>query len=186
MKFREGRLTKINVIQMKWSISAHYLFRKCQRAYFFAHKMATHGRRDPLRREAYILKQLKSMYEWRGNLVHQTLSNYYVPNMENGTDIGFDELRKNGLQIAKQQFEFSEKKEYRTSEETKTKLGLQYAALLCHDCEMEHRLSFDDVCKHLEKSFKNLVENQEIQDLLSNGNRYLAETNLPFWIDNVS
>ena len=171
---------------MRWSISAHYLFRKCQRAFFFAQVMATHGKKDQLRREAYILKQLKSMYEWRGNLVHQILSNYYVPNIQNGNSLEFDELRKNGLQVAKQQYEFSEKKEYRTTEESKTKLGLQYCALLCHDCEMEPRLSFDDVCEHMEKSFKNLTENQEIQDLLSDGNRYLAETNLPFRIDNVS
>jgi hypothetical protein len=148
--------------------------------------MATHGKKDPLRREAYILRQLKSMYEWRGNLVHQTMSNFFVPALNNGENIEFNILRDKALEIASQQHDFSEKKHYRTTEVSKTELGLKYGALLCHEGGDYSRLTYEDVCQHLEKSLKNLTENLDIQQILDEGNKYLAETNLPFSIDNTS
>lgn len=171
---------------MKWSISAHNLFRKCQRAYFFSHIMANHSRKNALRREAYILRQLKSMHEWRGNLVHQTISNFYIPNLNNGSKIGFDELKEKGLELAKGQYDFSKEKRYRTTEEAKTKIGLGYGALLCHEGSDYSGLTYNDVCQHMEESFLNLTENSNIHQILDKGSRYMAETNIPFKIDNTS
>jgi hypothetical protein len=41
--------------------------------------MASHNAKDPMRREMFILKQLKHLPVWRGILVHESLSNYFVP-----------------------------------------------------------------------------------------------------------
>ena len=47
---------------MKWSYSAHNAMRRCQRLFVFGQMMASHRARDPQRREAYLLKQLKHRY----------------------------------------------------------------------------------------------------------------------------
>jgi len=126
------------------------------------------------------------MYEWRGNLAHQTISNFYIPSLNNSVKIEYEELKNKGFEIAKDQFDFSKQNLYRTTEESKTSLGLKYGALLYHENGGHSRLTYDDVCNHLDKSFKNLTENDEIQKILDDGNSYLAETHLPFKIDNTS
>lgn len=52
---------------MKWSFSQHMIFKECPRKWYFAYKMAhTSSAKDPIRKEAFYLKQLKTVDAWRG------------------------------------------------------------------------------------------------------------------------
>jgi len=76
----------------QWSISAHNSVRRCQRQFFFKQQMACHNAKDPLRREAHLLCQLKGLEEWRGHVVHQALETFFVPSLERGGLISCEEL----------------------------------------------------------------------------------------------
>lgn len=47
-------------MSFQWSISTDRLFRRCQRQFFFREIAANHASKD-WRREAFILKQLKTL-----------------------------------------------------------------------------------------------------------------------------
>lgn len=65
---------------MGWSFYQSKLFSQCQRKWFlkttFANANAT---KNPLRREAYLLSKLSSVYAWRGRIVDFIISKYVVP-----------------------------------------------------------------------------------------------------------
>ena len=58
---------------MKWSINRSKMFAKCQRKWYFSEIVAQPRVKAGIRREVYVLKQLKSIYAWRG----QTTEEYY-------------------------------------------------------------------------------------------------------------
>jgi hypothetical protein len=59
-------------MSFQWSISTDRLFRRCQRQFFFREIAANHAARD-WRREAFILKQLKTLELWRGTVIGRHL-----------------------------------------------------------------------------------------------------------------
>ncbi len=61
---------------MRWSFSASRSFSRCPRQFYYGQIAAYHAaKKDPLRREAFLLKQRKSLPLWRGNLVHDAIEN---------------------------------------------------------------------------------------------------------------
>ena len=96
----------------RWSISAHNCFKKCQRQYFFSNIMAHHNAKDEKRREAYLLKQLSSLDEWKGKLVHLALEKYFVPSLRESNLISLDDLINKTFALAEEQLQFSREKKY--------------------------------------------------------------------------
>ena len=173
---------------MKWSISSHNTFRRCQRQYFFQNIMASHNARDPLRWEAHILRQLKSLSTWRGSVVHDSLSNFFVPSLQSSGVIDEKELVGKTLQIADQQYAFSMEKRYR-SNVPKSKLGLEFCALFEH--EYGKKIESQDLYStraEMAQCLKNLYENKDFINLIRYGTWYGNELNLPFKIgeDSIS
>jgi hypothetical protein len=66
---------------MSWSFSAHSSFRKCPRQWFYKQYVANHKSKDPLRREAYRLSKLETVFAWRGKIVDDTISDLIVPSV---------------------------------------------------------------------------------------------------------
>jgi hypothetical protein len=56
-------------MSFQWSISFDRLVRRCQRRAFFREIAANHAS-GGWQREAFILKQLKTLELWRGTLIH--------------------------------------------------------------------------------------------------------------------
>ncbi len=70
---------------MRWSISAHRSFRRCPRQYYFNHMAAAwNATKMPWRREAHLLKQVKSLALWRGSLVSLMLQRLGCEMLANG------------------------------------------------------------------------------------------------------
>jgi len=99
-------------MSFQWSISTDRLFRRCQRQFFFREIAASHAAKD-WRREAFILKQLKTLELWRGTLIHEGIQHYVVPALKKGAPLNWDELAERNVQRAKEQLEFSAKRRYR-------------------------------------------------------------------------
>ena len=55
------------------------MFRRCQRSWFFAKRLASATAKDTLRREAYLLTKLQSIHAWRGKIVDQVIQKVIVP-----------------------------------------------------------------------------------------------------------
>jgi len=71
---------------VNWSFSAAGSFERCPRQWFYARVVAHHAAKDPLRREAYLLSKLDSLWSWRGRLVDDVISRHAVPALAWGRD----------------------------------------------------------------------------------------------------
>lgn len=76
---------------IKWSFSTDRCFRRCQRQYFFQHVAAWHNARDPVRRESFLLKQVKSLDLWQGSLVHTGIERFVLPAFDDQREVDWDE-----------------------------------------------------------------------------------------------
>ena len=60
---------------MIWSISESKTFKRCQRQWYFKNCVASAlAKKDPIRREAYLLSKLQTISGWRGQIVDSVLS----------------------------------------------------------------------------------------------------------------
>jgi len=62
---------------LEWSFSTDRRIRRCQRQFFFGSVAAWHNAKDPLRRESFLLSQVKGIDAWRGNLVHEAVLRFW-------------------------------------------------------------------------------------------------------------
>lgn len=148
--------------------------------------MASHNARDPLRREAHILRQLKPLAMWRGSLVHDMLNRYFVPSLKSGSLIAERDMLQRTLTLADQQFAFSKERRYRSGI-SKSKAGEQFCALLEHDFGQE--IVSDDISRLKEETtrcYANLYQNKSLQNTLRQGTWYGSEINVPFSLEGVT
>jgi PD-(D/E)XK nuclease superfamily protein len=118
---------------LDWSFSSERCFRRCQRQYYFREIAAWHNGRDPVRREAFVLKQLKTLETWRGSVVHTAIERFVVPYWQNRQPIEWDAVIKSAKELAERQFSFSSLQRFREYGLSKSKAGDDYCALTAHD-----------------------------------------------------
>ncbi|MEH2025200.1 PD-(D/E)XK nuclease family protein [Nostoc sp.] len=170
---------------MKWSISTHNCFRRCQKQYFFSQTMASHNAKDTLRREAFILKQLSSLDEWRGSLIHKALEEYLAPSLQQHQIISVNELIEQTISLAKKQFEFSKQKKYRDANMSKKAAGDSFLALRHHDYDIIIPQTFiDDLYKEIKQCYEYLYSQERFIQFLQRGNDYFTECLIQFNIHN--
>jgi hypothetical protein len=144
-------------MSFQWSISTDRLFRRCQRQFFFREIAASHAARD-WRREAFILKQLKTLELWRGTLIHEGIQHYVVPALKKGAPLNWDKLAELNVQRAKEQLEFSAKRRYREDGIVKGDHE-EFCALVPHENgNGVSKQEFDEVCGEIRAAYKRLSE----------------------------
>lgn len=121
---------------LDWSFSTDRRMRRCQRQLFFADLAAWHNARDPLRRESFLLSQLKSMEAWRGLIVHQAIQTLVVPCWQNGHTVPWDDVICGARSLAERQFRFSSQRRNREPGMSKKKAQGDYAALFSHEFDI--------------------------------------------------
>jgi hypothetical protein len=171
-------------MSFQWSISTDRLFRRCQRQFFFREIAASHAARD-WRREAFILKQLKTLELWRGTLIHEGIQHYVVPALKKGAPLNWDELAELNVQRAKEQLEFSAKRRYREDGMVKGKHE-DFCALVPHENgEGVSKQEFDEVCGEIRAAYKRLSEIPKLWGELLG--RHDCHAEKQFWVsfDNV-
>ena len=161
---------------MRWSISAHNTFRRCQRQYLFGQIMASHNARDPERREAFLLKQLQSLPAWQGNLVHKGIQKYVVPWLANGSLPDRDDVIRQTLAMADRQIAFSSSCQYRVDGQSKSSAGDSYCALFEHEYGIgiaPERL--EEVYETVSQCLRNLFNQQDLLDQLRHHSGHRSE-----------
>ncbi|MCW5318867.1 hypothetical protein GTQ43_36035 [Nostoc sp. KVJ3] len=166
---------------MKWSISTHNCFRRCPRQYFFSNIMAFHNAKDPLRREAFMLRQLKSIDEWRGSLVHSAIELYLIKSLEGGILISEKELLDKTITLAKAQFEFSHHQRYKDPNLKKKDAGSNFLALRDH----EHGIpipqeKIDSLYKDIKQCYEFIYSNTRFIKFLQGADDYFPEKSIYF------
>lgn len=143
--------------------------------------MASHNAKDPIRHEAHILRQLCSLDEWRGKLVHLALERHFIPTLKQGTLISCSDLTKQTLDLAQKQFQFSEQRKYKEAGLTKTAAGDYFLALREHEYEMPvHQADLNAVFEQIRQCYRVLYSQTKFLSFLQSGDWYSAEPFLGF------
>ena len=165
---------------MTISLSAHRCMRKCQRQFYFRYLLASHSAHDPLRHEAFILKQLTGTEAWAGNLVHQCLEQIVAPNLTVGKSLDWVRATEETIQRMHRQFAFSQARRYREPGIAKSREP-DYCALLIHENDRESSSeALSKVEETVRQAFSNLAGMTELWSRLSGHRNYRAEDE--FWI----
>lgn len=76
---------------MTWSFSQYLTFNECPRKWYFSYKLAnTLAIKEPIRKEAFYLKQLKTIDSWRGSIVDKVISENIIPAINLNQPISID------------------------------------------------------------------------------------------------
>ena len=161
---------------IKWSFSADRCARRCQRLYFLQHVAAWHNARDPIRREGFLLKQVKTLELWTGSLVHRGIELFVVPSFQTNRPVDWQKAIDETLVMASRQFEFSKARRYREEKMSKAKAGDDYCALLGHETDKGVSPSeFARVQVTIERAFRNFSEMEGLLAEISGRGRYWPE-----------
>lgn len=166
---------------MKWSVSAHNNMRRCQRLFVFGQVIASHNAKDPLRHEAYLLKQLQSLSTWQGSIVHKVLATAFLSDVRAGRAIDPVALSATAHDLARKQFAFSAARRYREPGQTKGAAGDEYCALYEH--EYGENISperLELVLTTITRCFEHLASQEAFLGQLAAGSAHLAELPLNF------
>jgi hypothetical protein len=153
-------------MSFRWSFSTDKLFRRCQRQFYFREIAAHHSLKEPWRREAFILKQLKTLDLWRGTLIHEGIQHCVVPALKRGDALDWTQLTEQTIQRAQAQLAFSEQKRYRELGIAKSKHE-DFCALVAHETgKGVSAEEFDQVCGEVRTAFLRLAAMSDLWQVL--------------------
>jgi len=145
-------------MSFQWSISTDRLSRRCQKQLFFREIAANHASKEPWRREAFLLKQLKTLDLWRGTVIHEGIQHYVVPALKEGHPLDWKLLTDQTINRAKAQLAFSERRRYREPGIVKGKHE-DFCALIPHENgQGVSEPEFQEVCADITDAFQRLAE----------------------------
>ena len=136
--------------------------RRCQRQFFLQHVAAWHNARDPVRREAFLLKQVKTLALWQGSLVHRGIELYVVPHLQQHTSVDWQQVIQQTIALARRQFAFSAQRRYREAGMRKARAGDDYCALRGHETGRVSAADLDDAINTVRESLANFSEMAEL------------------------
>ncbi|NVM53155.1 MAG: PD-(D/E)XK nuclease family protein [Candidatus Helarchaeota archaeon] len=169
---------------MRWSVSSAKIFSKCQRKWYFTQIAASHGKKDPLRREIYLLKQLKSISAWRGILVDTVIKKAIVPELLLRKIPSEDKVLKFASSIIERQLEFGRALRFREPDMTKSKAGDDYAAFY----DLEYNDGLDDTkiqtaIEEIEASLLNLLKSNFLKNIFQSSSQIIAQRTLTHYFE---
>jgi hypothetical protein len=134
---------------VNWSYTTVNAFRQCNRKFYFSSILATHGRKDALRRKAYELKTMKSLLMWSGDVVDKFMEKIIIPIIINKGELNFDELAVQAVKMAEEQFRFSKNSLYKDSSVKKGEAD--------HHCILDiHEIHRDVTEEQIQQAYDNI------------------------------
>ncbi len=169
----------------QWSHSRAQTMATCQRQFFFQYCADAHWEHpDPRLRDLFLLKRLKAIAMWKGDVVHQTLAEYFR-RLRDSRPLPYGGLAGKAEGLARMQWEFSESRRYRR--QGKSSGGQAFAALFEHEYDIEDAESIDDALKHIRtclSNFQSLDTAHNISRAFCAGRDHLVEP--PAWGDGAT
>lgn len=168
---------------MIWSFSHSKLFRKCQRQWYFKTIVASALANDPVRREAYLLSKLQSVYQWRGQVVDDVIGRHIVPDLNAGKPITLSK----SLDLAREQFDrqLAFARKHRLCDLGDDFKASDQNALLLFPVEYGEGLAdeiLETAWREVQTSLENLFAMEELFQLLRTA-RYLRNNERPLHFD---
>jgi hypothetical protein len=173
-------------VSFDWSFSAERCFQRCQKQYYYREVAAWHAGKDPLRRESFVLKQLKTLDQWHGLLVHRAIEKWVVPALAESGRPGWDWVVDEAIRMAGRQREFSRARRYRDAGLSKTKAGDDYCALLCHEAGADLTPEqWDETTEIVGRALRNLAGLEPLWEAIRGRPKYFAELPVHLRYDGV-
>lgn len=173
---------------MIWSFSSSRAFRQCQRQWYIKHYLANAlAKKDPVRREAYILSTLQSIFQWRGSIVDHVISDQVIPYLVRGQLPPKLTIIEYARTVFQQQRKFAEAKRVREPGMTKRSAGNSFASL--YPIEYGSDISqeeWDQAWLDIERALTNLLSMQTVLVRLLGGSRLIAQRPLTFAYSHIS
>jgi hypothetical protein len=104
---------------VSWSYSAVNTLRQCNRKYYFASILASHGRKEPIRRKTYELKSMQNLQMWRGSVIDKFMELVLIPAIKEKRALDFEILAEQAVEMARQQFRYSKNQVYTDPQQKK-------------------------------------------------------------------
>ncbi len=134
-----------------------------------------------------MLKQLRGLDQWQGNVVHEGLEYFLVPTLKPGPTVTCDELIERTCNLAREQFRFSEEKLYKQDGTTKSGSGRAFLALREHEYGIPVReTALQRVFESITQCYQFLYSQERFMTFLRSGNWYEPEGLLKVLVDGVS
>ena len=167
---------------MNWSFYGEKSLNACQNQWFFRNIFANAlSTKVPLRREAFLLSKLQTIYSWRGSLVDQVISDYIIPRLNTEWIINESEILDVARDLFDKQFKFASDEGFREPGMGVTKTGDKFAALF----EIEYKIKISDetlqkAWSDVETALKNFIEMPLLLNKLRSSRRLIAQRTLDF------
>ncbi|WP_375478947.1 PD-(D/E)XK nuclease family protein [uncultured Nostoc sp.] len=143
--------------QLRWSISRNQVLNTCERRYYFQYLLPSALKSDnPELREVAILKKLKTLPMWQGEIFHTAVARY-LKHIQSGRYSSLPDSWVDWLQRkVQQEFDFSEKKKFRSNPWQLSQEG----GLALFEHEYDHPLDADS-CNRVIQTVKNYMNKFE-------------------------
>jgi len=164
---------------VKWSYSKAKTFNHCQRKWYYAEIMAQWNAKEPLRKEVYLLKQLRSIHAWRGNIVDTVIHKMIIPRMVKGKLPSEQETIRYATALAERQLDFGKRNRHREPGMTQTKGGDNYCAFF--DVEYKNGLNEMQVEKakqEINAALSTLLCSPLLVEIKRNASKIIPQRNL--------
>ena len=168
---------------MWWSYSTHRAMRLCQRKLVYEQKIASGTTSDPTRKAMFHLKQIQTLAEWQGSIVHQTLENCLTPRLRDRGSFCADDMIRYAGDLAIRQWDFSSRQRFREPSMVKTAHPEDYCALDAHEVgapPLTRSEALQGVDTFARGCFENFMGLSELMAWLRSGSSFVAEHQLTF------
>lgn len=165
---------------MSWSFSQYITFKDCPRKWYFAYILArTSATKDPIRKEAFYLKQLKTIDAWRGIIADKIISEKIIPSVSSGSPISLNESLAEARKCFDNQLAFAKEKRWRNSEVRKS--GEEdYAVLWELEKEQDTNELLERAWSEIETALTNFYQMTELWDLFESATYLKPQERLGF------
>lgn len=166
---------------MDWSIMKSKMFSRCQRKWYYYDLVAHPRAKDRTRREAYFLKQLRSIAAWKGSLVDTVIHNTVTPKIRSHILPDEKEVLDYASKLINAQISFGKGKRYRCSDITKSNAGDSFCAF--YDLEYNGELEEEPLRnaeKDITSALRNLLSSKLILDIVKDNLYVISQRTLSF------
>lgn len=167
---------------MIWSFSASKQFSRCQRRWYLKnHVASSHAKKEPIRKEAYLLSKLDSVFAWRGKVVDKVIEKYILRPLHFGDTLNKQHVLKQARTSFDRQLAFAKANRLREPGMTVSKFRDDFAAL--QDVEYEGEVSKELIARawdDVETALLNLLGMDELVERLRTASALIPQRPLVF------
>lgn len=169
-----------------WSYSNSRLFRRCQRQWYFKTYVAEARAKDPVRREAFILSKLQSLYAWRGSIVDQVILMRYVQTLKRGQQPSRSDLLRYAKEVFDRQLKFALAHRVREAGMKVTEAGDGFAAFYAVEYGQSiTQEEIDSAWYDVECALTNLLGMKDLTVRLLAASHLIPQRSLTFTYDGI-